>query len=112
MRTIRECWYGRLPLWLTYWVWGVSGNMSFVLVLALLLLAGRAGNPAALEWLWPVYLLSLAWFVFIFFAIWRSAGRYPGPPVWAWLARLGVVVGIARMTVEGLYLDALPAYLT
>jgi hypothetical protein len=103
---IRTAWQGRLPLWLTYWVLGVGGNMSFVAVLAILwLLAG----PAAWVWLWILYLLSLAWFIFIFGAIWRAAGAYPGRRLWAVLARVGVLIGIVRMSVEAVLLVVVPA---
>lgn len=91
----RRVWRGGLPLWLTYWVFGVAGNMTFIAILLLLFLAARD-----VIWLWAVCLLSLAWFVWIFAGIWRSAGRYPGPHIWALLARLGVSSGVVRMVAE------------
>lgn len=101
---VRAVWRGEVRLWVTYWLWGVGGNMSFVLVLALLYLAmGLGGRP----WLWLVYAASLVWFVFIFGAIWRAAGRYSGPRLWAVLARLGVCVGIVRMAAEAIALATL-----
>lgn len=30
----------------------------------------------------------------IYLAIWRSAGHYKGPPIWAILAKAAVVVGV------------------
>ncbi|NBC13934.1 MAG: hypothetical protein GVY09_11435 [Gammaproteobacteria bacterium] len=101
---IAAAWRGRLPLWLTYWVLGVGGNMSFVALLLALLFFGGA---AAWSWLWLVYGLSLVWFVFIFGAIWRAAGVYPGRRLWAALARLGVLVGIVRMTLEAVLIAGL-----
>lgn len=97
--TVAQVWRGKVRLWITYWLWGVAGNMGFLLVLALLYL-----GPGSRPWLWLVYLASLLWFVFIFGAIWRAAGRYPGPPVWAMLARLGVCIGIVRMAAEAIVL--------
>jgi hypothetical protein len=96
---IRRAWDGELPLWLTYWVWGVGGNVSFAL---LLVRAARATSDrrAGLMAPWAIYLASLGWFVLIFGAIWRSAGRYHGPRLWAALARLGVTSGIVRMAGE------------
>ena len=96
---VRRAWDGELPLWLTYWVWGVGGNVSFALLLARAARAtgeGRAGLAPP----WTIYLASLGWFVLIFGAIWRSAGHYRGPRIWAALARLGVTSGIVRMAGE------------
>jgi len=98
---MRDAWHGRLPLWWTYWVLGVGGNMSFV---ALLLILYIAGSPPLV--LWPVYAASLLWFIFIFGAIWRAAGHYRGRTIWPLLARLGVCIGIVRMSVEAVLLTA------
>lgn len=96
---LQRLWQGKLPLWITYWLWGVGGNMAFVALLALVYLraGGEGGGLAAL---WLVYGLSLGWFVLIFGAIWRAAGRYRGPRLWAVLARAGVLVGAMRMALE------------
>ncbi len=106
MRWIRTAWLGKEPLWLTYWILGVAGNMGFV---ALLLTTYAIAGPTAQPLLWGLYLMSLAWFVFIFGAIWRAAGVYVGRRIWPLLARLGVLVGILRMGVEAWLLANLPA---
>ncbi len=54
---VRDLWQGRLRLWVTYWVFGVGGNMSLV---ALLLAIWALAGPGAVAILWAVYLLSLA----------------------------------------------------
>jgi hypothetical protein len=106
---ISAAWRGRLPLWLTYWVLGVGGNMTFVAVLLLLFLLAGGGyvRDWLLPWMWLVYGLSLLWFIFIFVAIWRAAGAYRGRRLWAVLARLGVIVGVVRMAVEAVLLARL-----
>lgn len=106
MRWIRAAWLGQLPLWLTYWILGVGGNMSFV---ALLLATYGIAGPAAQPLLWGFYLASLVWFIFIFGAIWRAAGVYPGRRLWPLLARLGVLIGIVRMSLEAWLIAKLPA---
>lgn len=106
MHWIRTAWLGQLPLWLTYWMLGVGGNMSFV---ALLLLTYGVGGTAAQPLLWGLYLVSLIWFVFIFGAIWRAAEVYPGRRLWPLLAKLGVLIGILRMGAEAWLLANLPA---
>jgi hypothetical protein len=93
---VSNLWRGRLRLPVTYWLFGVGGNMSFVA----LLVAGYFMLGLDAAWLWAIYLLSLAWFVWIFVGIWRSVGRYAGPALLAVLARAGVCVGIVRMAGE------------
>ena len=75
-RALADAWAGRLPLWPTAPV------------------------------LWGVYLCSLLWFVFVFGAIWHASGRYDGPRTWALLARLGVLLGVVRMSGEAVVLAA------
>lgn len=97
MDFFRRAWRGEVALWLSYWVLGVGGNMSFAVLLAALY--GSVGE-GALVWLWLIYLVSTAWFVFIFAAIWRAGRRYPGRRLWPLLARLGVLAGVVRMRME------------
>ena len=102
---VSDLWQGRLRLAVTYWLFGVGGNMSFV---ALLVVAYFALGADA-RWLWAIYLLSLAWFVWILAGIWRSAARYRGPALLATLARAGVCLGIVRMAGEALLLALIVA---
>jgi len=76
------------------------------LLWAVIGLGDAFGTPS---FLWGLYLASLIWFVFIFGAIWRAAGIYPGRRLWPLLARLGVLVGILRMSVEAWMIANLPA---
>jgi hypothetical protein len=94
-----RCWRGELPFATTYWLWGVGGNIGFALLLwRMVMEASRGRRNRRRPWL--VYGVSVLWFVFVFGAIWRSSGRYRGSPLWKGLARLGVLSGIVRMTVE------------
>jgi hypothetical protein len=94
-----RCWRGELPLAATYWLWGVGGNVGFALLLWHMMMEASRGRRNR-RWPWLVYGASVLWFVFVFGAIWRSSGRYCGPPLWKGLARLGVLSGIVRMAVE------------
>ena len=96
---LRRIWDGALPLPVTYWQYGVGGNMSFAF-----LLRRTARRPGRRLLPWLVYSASLAWFVLIFRGIWRSADRYDGPAVWPVLARLGVLAGVFRMAGEAIIL--------
>lgn len=101
-RRLRRIWDGAPPLPVTYWLYGVGGNMSFAF---LLWRTARRPERRLLPWL--VYSGSLAWFVLVFRGIWRSAGRYDGPAVWPVLARLGVLAGVFRMAGEAILLARL-----
>jgi len=94
-----RCWRGELPLAVTYWLWGVGGNIGFALLLWRMTAETNRTRRGGHR-LWLVYGLSVLWFVFVFGAIWRSSGRYPGSPLWRGLARLGVLSGTLRMAVE------------
>ena len=95
---LQSLWYGEVPLWRTYWIYGVLVNG---------LLFGVAGSfVILLIGLRPVAVMYLA-FVFVATAfnlvsVWRSAGNYTGPRVWAILARIAVVVGTLSLA-RGLY---------
>ena len=106
MGVFRRVWRGEARLWVAFWIWGVGGNMAWLGLLVLVVGTTRLGTVPE-PWAWPVYLASLAWFVFVSVAIWRSAGRYEGPRVWAVLARAGVLVGVVRMAAEAAVLVAL-----
>jgi hypothetical protein len=80
-------WRGEIPLATAYWGWGVAGNFVGIVVLTL----AEAIAPAVLLAL--LIVLHLAFSVVICVAIWRSAGRYDGPHVWASLARFAIVFG-------------------
>ncbi len=95
---INRFWRGRLPLWLSYWVFGVATNM--ILLAVLVRMALFTDPPASATLLWAIYAASLAWFAIVAVATWRAAGRYPSPPVWRFLARAGVLAGALRMAGE------------
>lgn len=94
-----RCWRGELSLPVTYWLYGVGGNVGFALLLWRSLTKANDVESEARR-LRLVYGMSAVWFVFVFGAIWNSSGRYGGPRIWKWLARLGVLSGIGRMAVE------------
>ncbi len=87
---------GDVSLPVTYWIFGSLVGVGFGIVqtaielnyMDLLLTEGGELGIAVFSWFVVAYTL------FIFVAIWRSAGKYDGKSIWATLARLGVVVGI------------------
>jgi len=82
---------GEVPLPDAFWRYGVLYGVFvnfFASMAALIVVA--AGGAA---WLAAVlFLLPLPYNLLIAVGVWRSAGRWPGPPPWAALARLAIVV--------------------
>ena len=76
-RLLARLWGGYVPLFWTYWGWGVAGGMACVVVIAI----AEAIGPLWLQLV--VALLALGYIVLTTVAIWRSAGRYDGPTIWA-----------------------------
>ena len=94
-RFISRLWYGYVPLVWTFW--GLGTGVGFILLVVI-----------ALGARWPILglagaLLAIGHFVFMNVAIWRSAGRYDGSPIWGHLARIAVAAGIARTVVQILF---------
>jgi hypothetical protein len=83
-----------VPLFITYWGWGVLANVVWGVVGAF---AAAARMPLLFM---IVVFLNLAYAVFVSIAIWRSAGRYSGKRIWAELARISVAANMARAMVN------------
>jgi hypothetical protein len=95
---LQSLWYGEVPLWRTYWIYGVVfTQLVFGLGGALLVVLVGSRLVAV------VYLACLAVaIVFILVSIWRSAGNYTGPRIWALLARIACIFGSLSL-IRGLY---------
>jgi hypothetical protein len=85
---------GGYSLPLTYWGWAAGGTLVWRLILALM--NATIAPTAALAWYAAVLTLLafIAYLAITAVAVWRSAGLYKGPRVWAMLARVAVVVQI------------------
>ena len=80
-------WAGRLPLGTAFWwyaiVWGTAFNVAATL-LAMALLAADLSAVLAVG----VAALPIPYNLLALVAVWRSAGTYEGPRLWADLARV------------------------
>lgn len=85
-------WRGNYALGKTYWLFGLLGGIALGLTVGLGIAFTQSGFLAlsGMAALW-------AWQVFISVAIWRSAGKYTGPRIWAVLARLALVLGFLQL---------------
>ena len=93
MATLQTVWRGEESLARTYWIYGVVVNGLIIGVVGMLIVAQLESPPLALLYI----LFALASSVFIIVAVWRSAGRYTGPKVWAILARVVCVLAALRL---------------
>jgi uncharacterized membrane protein YhhN len=88
-------WRGDLSLPKSYWINGVVIGVVCRIVFTALLTALVIG-ASSMPWLALVFVLvvlaNVAVVVWQMVGIWRSAGNYTGPKVWAILARIAVVV--------------------
>jgi hypothetical protein len=95
---IGRMWRGDLPLDVAFWNWAVIGgllvNIMTSIVFFLLLQSGQALLAVVVG-----YALSVPYNVLAMVGVWRSAGRYAGPPHWAKAARVVVLVGLGLLSI-------------
>lgn len=98
MDLIRDLWHGDIPLWKTYWLFGWLVGMFFYFAFVCIecdkstLFSTCPGLIIMLVF----SLFVLAYTIFIWIAIWRSAHKYQGPRGWAILARVAVIISIIK----------------
>ena len=91
---LADLWHGRLPLAEAFWVWAVGVGLALNLTTTTLMLAALAADLAAGVAL-AVHLLPAPYNVAVAVGVWRSAGRYEGPQVWADMGRAGAIAWAA-----------------
>ena len=89
MEYIKWLWKGDVPLWQSFWVFGVAGSLS--LYLGLFLLIPALSLPLVFAYVAVIY----TYLVFVLVAIWRSATKYTGNKVWAYLSKFVVVAALS-----------------
>lgn len=93
---VKRLWTGQVSLPKTYWLAGVLVNLVLSVIM-FGVIGATEGDPAAVIASFGVVMLYQ---IFIFVAIWRSAGFYQGPKVWAILARVAIVLGMISNAVQ------------
>ena len=101
MMFLKMLWRGEIPLGRTYWVFGVLFFSLLTLpgyfIVPIVSGSANVEPSASIVFGRMAYAIFVfAYTVFISVAIWRSAGRYEGPPIRAVLARIMVVVGLVE----------------
>jgi len=75
----------------TYWLFGVLVSIIYRIFLELALVANSIGI---------IYAANIALIVYSYFhlfGLWNSADRYTGKKVWAFLAKVAVVLGVIQV---------------
>lgn len=89
---IKRLWRGEIPLWKTFWFYGVLPQL-FVSIFNPILVKILAHSIV----IYMIYIFALCilmgfiYPVIIFVAIWRSAGKYAGRKIWVWLSKVSVI---------------------
>jgi hypothetical protein len=92
-------WAGEIPLARTFWeytiVYGFLANLLTTIGFFAAVAADAASTLALM-----VFLLPVPYNALILVAVWRSAGRYPGPRHWIDLARTFTALWVVVLTVS------------
>ena len=77
----------------TYWLYGVLVNIVISLMFEIPVISESLGLILILLLATIIYTISLM------IGIWKAANRYTGKKVWAFLAKIAVVLGVIQMAV-------------
>ena len=91
---VRRLWAGEVPLGRAFWSYAIIGGTALNGVTTLLAMALVAMDaPAVLAVV--AFGLPIPYNLLLLVAVWRSAGAYQGPRLWADLARVAIVIWAA-----------------
>jgi hypothetical protein len=92
MHLIKAIWRGDVPLMKTYWLNGfIASILTGMAVYNFPKLALSSLSATVYVVLVFLYLFVIIYSVFTCVAIWRSASKYEGNELWAWVAKFAVV---------------------
>ena len=94
---VKRLWAGDLPLPQAIWEYAVFYGL-LINVLTDVLFYALLINDANSVLVVLAFALPIPYNIFVIVAVWRSAGRYPGPEKLRDLARLGTVVWMVVLT--------------
>jgi len=75
----------------TYWLFGVLGNLLFIIPITL------ASAAKSLAILVLALLISVVYSLIVLVGIWRASDKYQGAKVWSVLAKIAVILGILQL---------------
>lgn len=91
MNLIKRLWRGEIPLWKTFWLYGVLLPIVVSILYPILLTIVVHFIFIYIAYIFTLGILGLIYSVIIFVAIWGSAGKYEGDKIWAWLSKILVI---------------------
>jgi len=95
MGLIRDLWRGDVPLVKIYWLFGVVAGFFFRIAFGYIeYQAAFFSTPLGGMFVLGLIIFVFAYFVFVSFAIWKSANNYKGLQRYAVLAKLAVILGM------------------
>lgn len=94
---VKYLWRGDLPLREAIWQYAVFYGL-LVNVLTDVLFYALLVNDANEALVALAFAIPIPYNIFVVVAVWRSAGRSPGPERWKDMARLGTVIWIVFLT--------------
>jgi hypothetical protein len=90
-------WRGEVGMARVFWEYAIAfGTLANLITTGAALAVLLAGFPVLAV---AVFFLPLPYNVLIVVAVWRSADRYRGPPIWATLARVVVILWATIATI-------------
>ena len=106
---ITQLWRGEIPLWKTFWLFGVGGGLVLGLPIfsAMLALTDVPDDITAMVFLAALGFL-LVYLTWVFVGIGRASNKYSGERIWVVLAKIAVVAGtfnIVLLMVSVLFAD-------
>lgn len=112
MDLVKALWRGDLPLWKTYWLFGVLGGLTFTLAFNYIAFTSLTfyDAPGANMVFGVIVTLFVLYTVWVLVGIWRSSGKYTGPLRYSVLARIvcaaaWVRLGLSLLGLSGLALQ-------
>ena len=94
---IADLWRGHVPLRRAFWEFAIGYGTVFNLVTTIAAFAAFASDLPDWAGL-ALFFLPAPYNLLMIVAVWRSAARYPGPAIWATLARALIIVWAAAAT--------------
>jgi len=83
MGILARLWRGELPLYITFWVFGIILGTVISACVNIYALAGHTTSLVRLGWLF----IALVYTGIMCVALWRSADKYKGAAIWSIGAR-------------------------
>ena len=100
---VKALWRGHVPLWKTYWLFGVLVNSAILIIIGLIITCcSDYVLSTNIKLFWTTIIMAYAiWYPpFILIAVWRSANNYKGNKRWAGLAKIAVIFSVIRVTYD------------